>query len=187
SLKKIFHLNGLSIKFIGPLMVEKPYKMMRSYLSPLYIGHRSFRPFYTLLMAARSLGGLRSRYMVMRTLATVEARYKIDERSIDVGISVMSANGVNILIANELSGRIFTSVEVGGRRRGIPPWGEVCQPVKFHAPSLGLVMGLEPVDGCRMFMGREVLGKRLDWAGASYLLPRGAAGISYKVSFNWRT
>lgn len=185
SLKKTFHLNGLSIKFIGTLEIEKPYKMLRSILSPLYMEYRSFRPLYTILMSGRTLLGVKSRYLRISTLAEVDAKYELDGGSITVETSVSSEKAVKILIANELSGRLFTKMEMDGVERSIPPWLEVWRPVTLHAPSLGLSMTMEPVDSCRMFVGREVLGRRLDWAGVSYQLPDGMTKMDYRVSFKW--
>ncbi|BAJ50962.1 hypothetical protein CSUB_C1110 [Candidatus Caldarchaeum subterraneum] len=187
-LRKKFHLNGLSIKYWRGVEVERPYKIMRETLSPLYIKSRWFRPFYKLLMAGRSLAMLRSRYTVIGTLGTVEARYRLGDKTVDVEISVNPFKKISILVANELSGRLFTTMEIDGRIiNNIPPWLEVDEPVRFHSPSLRLSMHLSPVDGCKMFIGREVLGKRLDWAGASYQLSDGVEKISYRVSFDWST
>ncbi|MEM4303219.1 MAG: hypothetical protein QXQ70_04910 [Candidatus Caldarchaeum sp.] len=184
---KRYYLNGLSIKYWGGVEVEKPYKKLREMLSPLYIRHSGFRPFYTLLMAGRTLAGLKSRYIAIDPVGTVETRYKIDGNSVDVEVSVDSPRDVVILVANELSGRLFTAMEIGGRIRGVPPWLEVRMPVRFIAPSIRLSMALEPVDGCRMFVGREVLGNRLDWAGASYQLSKDVDKLCYRVVFDWWT
>lgn len=186
-LRKKFHLNGLSIKYWGRIEVERPYKRLREVLSPLYIKSQWFRPFYKLLMAGRSLAMLRSHYIEVGTLGIVEARYRLGEKTVDVEISVNPFERISILVANELSGRLFNTLEIDGRMRSIPPWLEVDRPVRFYAPSLRLSMFLEPVDGCRMFVGREVLGKRLDWAGVSYNLLDGTEKISYRVSFDWST
>lgn len=187
SVEKYNELNGISLKYLGPLYAEPPYKTFRTILSPLYIRHRSFRPLYTLLMVGRTIIGLKSHYVRIRSLARVKARYILDDRCLEVEIAAEKRGRLSMLVANELSGRLFTAIDVDGKRRAIPPWMEVKGPVSFLSPKLGLAMSLEPVHGCRMFVGREVLGNRLDWAGLSYQIPSGFDGIRYRVFFEWLT
>ena len=168
-------------------MAEKPYKSLRTILSPLYIRHKGFRPIYSLLMAGRTLVGLRSRYMNIGSLASVRSRYTLEDMEVRVEIHVERPKGLSILVANELSGRLFTIMDVNGRIRSIQPWMEVSGRVCFHSPQLGLAISLDQVDGCRMFAGREVLGKRLDWAGLSYQMPDDMKSIRYRVFFDWLT
>jgi hypothetical protein len=185
--EKYHELNGISLKYLGPFMAEKPYKSLRTILSPIYIRHRGFRPIYSLLMAGRTVIGLRSRYMKIKPLASVRSRYILEDSCIRVEIHVERPKGLSILVANELSGRLFTTMDVNGRTTSIPPWIEVSGRICFHSPQLGLAVSLEPVDGCRMFAGREVLGKRLDWAGLSYQMPHELKSIRYRVFFDWLT
>jgi hypothetical protein len=66
---RIFKLNGISVKHIANTPIDGLYKFFRTLLAPLYLRSSFFRPAYTLLMAARSLSGVRSRYVRVRPSA----------------------------------------------------------------------------------------------------------------------
>ncbi|GBC68673.1 hypothetical protein HRbin01_00356 [archaeon HR01] len=184
-LLKIFHLNGISLKFIGPFLVEKPYKALKAVLSQPYLSSRYYRPAYILMMAARTSLGVRSRYVEIGSLGTVSVRYRLDGDTVLVDASADIPKGLKLFYANELSGRLFTHLRVGSRPSKFTPWMEVSDEVTLSAPALNLSMTFYPLKDCRMFVGREVLGRRLDWAGVSYQSSK--PNISYKVGFRWRT
>jgi len=182
-LSKTFYLNGVSVKFIGPFLVEKPYKALKAILSRPYLASRYYRPAYLLMMAARTFLGVRSRYVKIGDLGTVTVHYRFDGGSVLVEALASIPKGLKLFYANELSGRLFTILRVGGRLTKFTPWMEVSDEVTLIAPKLNLSMTLHPVSHCRMFVGREILGKRLDWAGVSYQTSK--TNITYSVSFRW--
>ena len=179
-----YHMNGVSIKIIGGRgFVDKPYKKIHAALAPLYVKSSIFRPFYYFLMAARTVANVRSRFAEVRGLGYVDVAYRVDGNRVRVEVDASSLRCSKYFIANELSGRLFTKLLVDGRDIGrIPPWIDLdCDRLELFSPALKLGMELRRVAGCRLFAGREVVGKRLDWAGASY--QPNTRHFSYEVVF----
>ncbi|MDJ0270483.1 MAG: hypothetical protein NXY59_08060 [Aigarchaeota archaeon] len=178
-----YHMNGVSIKFIGRGFVDKPYKKIHSALAPLYVKSRVFRPFYYFLMAARTVANVRSRFVEVRELGYVDVAYRVDGSMVRVEVDASSLRCSRYFVANELSGRLFTKLLVDGRDIGrIPPWIDLdCDELELFSPTLKLGMKLRRVAGCKLLAGREVLGERLDWAGASY--QPNTRRFSYEVVF----
>jgi hypothetical protein len=103
-----------------------------------------------------------------------------------VEVDASSLRAERFLIANELDGKLFDhlitddSVDVAR----IPPWLEISgDSAKLVSTSLSLGFRLNQVDGCRLFVGREVLGERLNWAGFSYMPGPDVRSFSYEVVF----
>jgi hypothetical protein len=92
---------------------------------------------------------------------------------------------VPVLDANELSGRYFSQLllENGGPRR-IPPWTEIyANSTRLYSPPLNLTFKAHRAEGTRLYVGHEVVARRLDWAGFTYLLPPGVNRVQYRLEF----
>lgn len=168
-LAKRFKLNKVSIKYLGGLRVEQPYRKVRSFLAPLYIKNRVFRPLYFFLMALRTVLGVKSRYESVEEKGYVDVKYGVEGNAVEVRVDASNLRCNKFLIANELSGRLFTKLTIDDLDiERIPPWMEVRgKELSLISPQLGLSMTIKKPPQCRLFAGREVLGRRLDWAGFS--------------------
>jgi hypothetical protein len=103
-----------------------------------------------------------------------------------VEVDATRLDAQKFLIANELNGQLFERfiVDDSIHITKIPPWLEVSgNSAKLVAPSLGIGFRLNQVEGCRLFVGREVLGGRLNWAGFSYMPNRDLNSFNYEVVF----
>lgn len=180
---KRFRLNRASIKYLGRLKIEKIYKKARSLLAPIYIRDKTFRPIYTILMMGRTLMGVKSRYENIGDKGYVDIEYNIGENHVDVNVDASNLRCSRFLIANELSGKLFTKLVVDDEEvDDIPPWIEIKSGhATLISPKLKLLMGIKKPSSCRLFAGREVLGGRLDWAGFS-IMPS-VRRFSYRVWF----
>lgn len=184
-LRKTFWMNGVSVKVaLDKVVVDRAYRVVKRALAPLYINSRLFRPFYRLLMFSRDALRVKSHYHEVKPLGFVEATYRIDGDSVLVSVDLNSLKGVKLLVANELSGRLFTKAYVDGRQLdGIPPWMVVKgREVLLYSPLLRIGFRLKRIPGTVMFLGREVLGRRLDWAGVSYVATP-PCSLAYEVVF----
>lgn len=186
-LVKRFHMNGISQKYIGRGPADFPYKWIRTRLAPLYMRSSRFRPVFNFLMAARTVVGIKSHYHRTSGAGYVDIGYVCDHDRVRVEVDASHLKAKNFLVANELDGRLFRHMSIGNSTHpsGIPPWLEVGddRDVRLAAPSLGLSFHMRHLDACRMFVGREVMGNRLNWAGCSYVAKPGAASFNYEVVF----
>jgi hypothetical protein len=181
---RIFKLNGISVKHIANTSIDGPYKFFRTLLAPLYLRSSFFRPAYTLLMAARSLSGVRSRYVRVRTFGKVVVEYLLNGCEFSIRVRRDTPSNMDVLVANELSGRLFTKLFVDGVGRKLTPWQEVMGGSAFlYSPRLKLGMEVEIPENVRAYAGREVLGRRLDWAGVSLVMNHELPALQYRVRF----
>lgn len=186
SLTRRFCLNGLSDKYIGRGRADYPYRWVRTRLAPLYLRSERFRPIFQYLMAARTVVGFKSRYRRIDPVGYVDVRYRYSPNRVTVNVDASSLEGVKYLIANELDGGIFRQLRIGESDiiRKLPPWFEVKHgEAHLEAPGLGVSLHFGQILGCRMFVGREVLGKRLNWTGFSYVPRSEVSRFSYDVVF----
>ncbi len=185
-LTRRFHLNGLSKKYVGKAPADVPYKWIRSQLAPLYLKSSRFRPFFKYLMTVRSLIGIKSQYRKIRSIGYVDIAYEHGSHEVRVQVDASRLAANKFLVANELNGQLFNRLTINNyvNLTKIPPWLEIGgSEVRLTAPSLRLSFCLRRVEGCKMFAGREVLGKRLNWAGVSYLASPGMSRFGYEVVF----
>jgi len=186
-LVKRFYMNGISDKYIGRGPAEFPYRWIRTRLAPLYMRSSRFRPLFSFLMAARTVLGIRSHYRRTGGAGYVDVAYACDRDRVRVEVDATQLKADRFLVANELDGRLFKHMSIGDSNQPhrIPPWLEVIdgRDVRLVAPSLGLGFRMRHLDACRMFVGREVMGNRLNWAGCSYMAKPGATSFSYEVVF----
>ncbi len=181
--RKIF-LNAVSVKYLSTACVDKPYKKLRALLSPLYLNNTVSRSFYYMLMAGRTLAGVKSRYIQLKTYGFVDVNYKINGLEVEVSVKRNTPKNMRVLVANELSGRLFTYMRVNGVKKHLTPWMKLDKGVvELVAPSLKLSMFIDVSDDVPSFAGREVLGRRLDWAGISLELPSEKDILNYRVVF----
>lgn len=181
-----FYMNGLSLKFIGRVRADVPYKWIRSKLAPLYLKSSAFRPIFNYLMAARTVIGLKSHYRRTKSLGFVDVTYLTGHDRVRVEVDASRLGASKFLIANELDGHLFEHVIVDDSTQitKIPPWLEISgNSAKLVAPSLGFGFRLNHVNRCRLFVGREILGGRLNWAGFSYMPDHDLNNFSYEVVF----
>lgn len=184
-LLRTFSLNGLSMKKIGHLRVDAPYRMIHRALTPLYVRDRLFRPFYKFLMSVRTAVGLKSEYSRAEERGRAYVSYEFVDDSVHVIVELEGLEGGQLLVANELSGKLFASLFLDDKEVGeIPPWTRVSsEKVVLASSTLRLAMEVHQVEGCTLYAGREVLGNRLNWSGFSYVLKPGLRKISYRVRF----
>ncbi|MEM1945924.1 MAG: hypothetical protein QXF95_02780 [Candidatus Caldarchaeum sp.] len=177
-------LNGVSVKYFSAACVDPLYKKLRTVLAPLYLESRPLRPFYFMLMAGRTLAGVKSRYLRLKTYGHVDVEYLINGCRVEIAVRRNTPRKMRVLVANELSGRLFTHMRVDGVRKPIPPWMKLGEGVvELVSPSLKLVMTVHRRSDATAYVGREVLGRRLDWAGVSLEVPAGENKLSYSVVF----
>ena len=184
-LTKRFHLNGLSFRYMGAVRAEFPYKWIRTTLAPLYMKSPRFRPIFNYLMAARTVVGIKSHYRKTPSIGHVDVSYSPSNGKVRVEVDASNLRTKRFLVANELDGRLFNRLVVDDATyvSRIPPWLEVTNNVRLVAPELGLSFRLNRLDGCRLFVGREIVGGRLNWAGGSYMPGGGTNRFSYEVVF----
>ncbi len=181
---RIFKLNGISVKHIANTPIDGPYKYFRTLFTPLYHHSSFFRPIYTFFMAARSLSGVRSRYVHVRTFGKVVVTYLLNGCEFLIRVRCETPGNMDVLVANELSGRLFTKLFVDGVERKLTPWLEVMGGSVFlYSPRLKLGMEVEIPENVKAYAGREVLGRRLDWAGVSLVMNHGLTALQYRVRF----
>jgi hypothetical protein len=137
-------------------------------------------------MAARTVIGLKSHYRRTKSLGFVDVTYRPNHDRLRVEVDATRLDAQKFLIANELNGQLFERfiMDDSVHITKIPPWLEVSgNSAKLVAPSLGIGFRVNQVDGCRLFVGREVLGGRLNWAGFSYMPDRDLNSFNYEVVF----
>jgi len=177
-------LNGVPKKYLfGRKNVDKVYINLHRWLSPLYLRNSLTRQIYTVLMAVRTLIGVRNRFEKVKELGFVEAMYNVKRDRVAVSVDLTNVDAEKVFVANELSGKLFTKLYLDDTHCvKIGPWMEA---VKFSnaticSPILKIGFRIPKVNGCRVFVGREVMGRRLDWAGINYLTKPGSR-LSYHV------
>ncbi|MEM1952649.1 MAG: hypothetical protein QW299_04885 [Candidatus Caldarchaeum sp.] len=176
-------LNGLSIKYFANIVVDKPYRAAHKLFRQFYLGSDFFRPLSYLVMATRSVA-VKSRYHRISSFGSVEIRYEIDGRSISVAVRRKTFGKFKILVANELSGRLFSRLRVNDSPVRFKPWMKIEKgPVELRSPLLNLAMEIEKPDDVTAYAGREVLMNWLDWAGISFELPPERDTLNYQVVF----
>ena len=181
-----FHLNGLSLKYVGRARADIPYKWIRSQLAPLYLRSPLFRPIFNYLMAARTVVGIKSRYRRLRSIGYMDITYEYADNRIRVEVDATHLDAKKFLVANELDGQLFRHLIIDDTApiMKIPPWLEIeGRDARLIAPELHLSFRLDRVEGCRLFAGRESLGERLNWAGFSYMASADVNRFSYEVVF----
>ena len=177
-------INGRPSKYLfNRRNIDSFYALLHRTLTPMYLGNRFTRPFYIYLMAVRTILGVRNMFEKTNPIGVVEATYDIEDSSIEVDVDLNEVDADGVFVANELSGRLFTQLYVDGvRSRRFEPWMNVsgCREAVLYSPYLRIAVAIPGLDSCKMFAGREVLARRLNWAGVSYFA-RPKARISYRV------
>ncbi|GBC71116.1 hypothetical protein HRbin02_00895 [Candidatus Calditenuaceae archaeon HR02] len=177
-------LNGVSLKYLSKACVDKPYRKLKTLLSPLYLQSKVFRPLYIMLMAGRTLIRVKSRYIRLKKYGAVHMMYRINGSEVEVTARRETPKSMRILVANELSGRLFTHLMIDGVKKFLPPWMKLeNRDVELVSPSLKLSMIIDRPDDVKSFAGREVLGNRLDWAGISLEFPEEEDILHYRLVF----
>jgi len=166
-------INGKPAKYIlDRRRIDRPYSLLHRALTPLYLRSFLTRPLYVYLMAVRTILGIRNRFERTKPLGVVEASYVIGDNYVDVGINLDGVDADGVFVANEFSGRLFTQLYIDGvKARRFEPWMEItgCREATLYSPYLRISVTLPNLGSCKMLAGREVLARRLDWAGVSYL------------------
>lgn len=183
-LLRSFYMNGVSVKKFWGLSVESPYRLLRRLTAPRYVKSVVFRPLYYYLMWARTGVGLKAVYSKIRSVGVVTVSYRLREHAVDVEVDADLQSDVYLMVANELSGRIFTQLFLDGNRivKNVPPWIKIdADSALLYSPLLKLGLEVQKVDGCRLYAGREVVARRLDWAGFSYVVKPGVTRLSYRL------
>lgn len=182
---RAFHMDGLSAKKIAGLDIDKPYRLVRKALAPLYIRSQGFRPIYTYLMWARTALGPRAVYKKLQDIGVILVSYRfVSQGVLDVEVDPRVRPDAKVMIANELSGRYFTQLFLDNKMvvEKIPPWMNISsESAVLYSPLLKLGLKVSRVEGCEMYAGREVVGQRLNWAGFSYAPCSSMGKISYRV------
>lgn len=181
---RVYRMNGVSVKKISRVELDRPYKWVKDILAPSYIHNQAFRPFYAYLMWARTGLGIKSVYTKTESLGEVNVRYRFDGAKIDVSVETQLKPGSKVMIANELSGSYFDKLRLGNGELmdGIPPWCELqTDSALLYSPHLAIGLRISCPNDSRMYAGREVVGKRLDWAGFSLLLEPKARTLRYTL------
>lgn len=179
SIEKRLYLNCIFEKHLGGINVDRLYRPVWATLSPIYISSSLFRPLYNYLMYARTLLIKQVQKRCM-PIGHVELRYRVGRDTIDVQAR-WSLEG-QVIVANELSGRLFDELIVDGTEVRLRPWMELrCKEAELRSRRIGLSMVVRGIGEAALFCGREVIGRRLDWAGFSYLPLPGVRSIEYSV------
>jgi hypothetical protein len=177
---RVFLLNGVSRRYLGPLDITELHRFVRDRLAPHYQSGSPLAPLFHHLMRLRGLL-LRTRYVAVDTRETAQATFTC--RADEIRIRVRRERGCGkMIVANELSGRFFDYAVIGGRRVALPPWMRSPE----RRPTLGssllkLELSLEVPPEVEAFIGREVQPPRLDWAGIDLVMEEGVKEISYRV------
>mgnify|MGYP001773880636 CR=1 FL=1 len=184
AISREIQLNGISLKYLSKACVDKPYRKLKTLLSPLYLQSKVLRPLYFMLMAGRTIMGVKSRYIRLKTYGTVHLTYRINGSEVEVAARRDTPKNMRILVANELSGRLFTYVRINGMKKKLPPWMKLeNRIVELVSPHLKLSMIINKPDNINSYAGREVLGSRLDWAGVSLEFPEEEDTLHYHLVF----
>ncbi len=131
--------------------------------------------------AMRAVFGIHTVFERRPSAGAVVMEYRIDPSTGEVFMT-MDASGVDrdglmeLIVMNELGARHFSEyVDSDGltlRNRGIGTWSPVtAAEAAFRDPRHGIRFCLRRVKGARLFRGRELVKKRLAWAGFAYVLP----------------
>lgn len=92
-----------------------------------------------------------------------------------------------IIVMNEQGAHFFEryrdadGVSLVGNEIGC--WDEVkAREAKFVSPGLGISFSLEQADKARLYRGRELIGRRLAWAGFGYICTPAQDHFSYEIT-----
>ncbi len=177
---RVFYLDGVSRRYLGPLDVTEVHRFVRDRLAPQY---QSGTPLASLFRHLMSLRGLlvRTRYVAVDTRETAHSSFTCCSGEICVRVERERGCG-KMIVANELSGRFFDYAVIGGSRVAPPPWMRSPE----RSPTLGssllkLELSIEVPPGVEAFIGREVQPPRLDWAGIDLVMEEGVKELSYRV------
>ncbi|MEM0481430.1 MAG: hypothetical protein QXM16_00865 [Nitrososphaerota archaeon] len=177
-------LDGVSVKYLSKACIDKLYRKLKRLLSPLYLQSKALRPLYFMLMTGRTLLGVKSRYIQLKAYGSVHLMYRINGSEVEVTARRDTPKNMRVLVANELSGRLFTYMRIEGVKKNLPPWMKLENGVvELVSPSLKLSMIIDRPDDVKSFAGREVLGNRLDWAGVSLEFPEEKDTLRYRLVF----
>ncbi len=181
TLSRLFQLNGVSKKYIGPLDVTMLHRTLRDYLAPHYLAGSNLSKLFRLLMILR--GQLvKTRYRRVDSIGSVEVRYRFLDDYILVSLTRVEGS-CGIIVANEFSGRIFDRMVIHGRMIVPPPWARChSNRVTLISSFLPAAITVELPPGYEVYVGREVLPPRLDWAGVDIFMPEESKNISYKIT-----
>ncbi|MFN3622338.1 MAG: hypothetical protein ACK4TI_05550, partial [Nitrososphaerales archaeon] len=137
-----------------------------------------------MLMSGRTHVGVKSRYIQLNTYGTVHLMYRIKGSEVEVTARRYTPKNMRVLVANELSGRLFTYIRINGIKKNLLPWMKLGNGViELVSPSLKLSMIIDRPDDVKSFAGREVLSSRLDWAGISLEFPEEEDTLHYRLVF----
>jgi len=141
--------------------------------------------------ALRRIFGWETMFEEAKFCTYVELIYSIDRQSgimnIEVDATGLPVDGITeVVVMNEQGARTFDLYrDAGGtllREKEIGCWDEVtAEWASFISESHGLAFTLRPLNGARLFRGRELIGSRLAWSGFGYSFPPSLEKISYEI------
>ncbi len=177
---RTFELNALARKHLGALDVTLLHRNVRDSLSRLYVRGGKGERFFRALMRLRSLL-IRTRYRVSGRIEVCTVEYSFNGDIIEVKVSRETGRG-RLIVANELAGTFFDTLMVGDRCFKLRPWTRCPsrRPV-LVSKTLGMGLHFDLPDVVEVFVGREVLPPRLNWAGVDLVVDEGQLNVSYRV------
>ncbi len=139
----------------------------------------------------RGVSGLRTVFVRTLSVGRVRVEYRIDSGSgriavrVDAG-ALASNERTRLILMNEAGARRFDLYEDSDgtllRGREIESWRQVrADRAAFRDRLSGAYFAARARPGARLFSGRELVGRRLSWAGLAYVLPPGAARFEYEI------
>jgi hypothetical protein len=141
--------------------------------------------------AARRTLGWETTYEIAGFEAEVTVTYKVHGEAgvieVEVDTAALAPDGISeIAVMNEQGGRHFDRYcdSDGTCRRGaeIGCWDPVtAREAWFISDAYGLAFTLRQADGAALYRGRELVGKRLAWAGFGYTFRPAGGTFSYEV------
>lgn len=173
-------LNGLSRRYLGPIDVTELHRELREFMTPLYLRGVRSRAIFRLLMMARSLL-LRTKYVPSLTRDVCKVTYRFDGELLSIEVKRQERTG-RLIVANELSGRLFDRMLLGDESVELGPWSRCySRTPSLASRKLGLTLRFHLPEGIEAYVGREVMLPRLDWAGVDLVLRDGEREIRYAV------
>ncbi len=177
---RVYLLNGVSRRYLGPIDVTEIHRAVRDLLATHYQSEAPLAPLFRRLMRLRGLL-IRTRYRSVGPRETVRATFSLGAGEILIRVARKGDVG-RLIVANELSGRLFDYAVAGGRRFSPPPWLTLSDKSPVLGSSLlKLELRFEIPPGVEVFVGREVDPPRLDWAGIDLVVWEGVRELSYRV------